>query len=129
MGDEAVNKKRILAVDDEVSFTNLVKLILESTGEYEVRIENSGKKAVSAAREFRPDLILLDIIMPDISGMEVASLLKEDSSLINTPVVFLTAIVTEKEVEAQKKLGEQVFIAKPIAANELIECIEKNIKK
>lgn len=66
-------EKKILIVDDEEDFTKLIKLNLERTGEYEVEIENGGLRGLAAAREFKPDLILLDILMPDMEGGEVAS--------------------------------------------------------
>jgi CheY-like chemotaxis protein len=74
-------KKRILMVDDEPALTRMVKLNLERTGNYEVRTENQGSKAIAAAKEFKPDLIFLDVMMPDMSGDEVAAQLKEDAQL------------------------------------------------
>lgn len=121
---------KILVVDDEVSFTNMVKLILERTGEFEVRVENKGTNTLSAAREFKPDLVLLDIVMPDISGSEAASQLKDAKDVKDIPIVFLTAVVTGEEVTSKRGLiGGQVFMAKPIGADELIDCIKKNIRK
>jgi CheY-like chemotaxis protein len=84
-------KKRVLLVDDEKSFTNLLKLNLEDTGNYEVRVENWAEDALKAAREFKPDIVLLDIIMPRMPGGNVAMQLKEDPALKDTPVIFLTA--------------------------------------
>src|SRR5919109_851520 len=66
-------KPRILIVDDEPAFTRLVKLALEQDGYYEVQEENHGRHALAAALEFRPDLVLLDVIMPDMGGAEVAA--------------------------------------------------------
>ena len=91
-------KKRILLVDDEKSFTNLLKLNLEETGSYEVRVENWAEDAYTAAKEFKPDLILLDIIMPRMPGGNVAAQIKEDTDLRNTPIVFLTAAVRKQQV-------------------------------
>jgi CheY-like chemotaxis protein len=67
-----MSKKRILLIDDDPSFTRLLKLNLEETGAYEVRTENRGTAALTAAREFKPDLILLDVVMPDMGGGDVA---------------------------------------------------------
>ena len=74
-------KKRILVVDDESALTRMVKLNLERTGNYEVRTENQGVKAIPAAMEFKPDLIFLDIMMPDMGGPEISAQLKEDPEL------------------------------------------------
>ena len=86
-----MTKKRILVVDDEKSLTILLKLNLEETGHYEVRTENWPEDAIQAAREFKPDLILLDIIMPRMPGGNIAALIDEDPELKGTPIVFLTA--------------------------------------
>ena len=89
-------KKRILVVDDEPEITFMVKLNLEQTGRYEVRTENLGRRAIEAAREFRPDLILLDVMMPDMLGSEIAEQLQADPKLRAIKFVFLTAMVTKE---------------------------------
>ena len=124
-----MSKKRILVVDDEPSITRLLKLNLEQTGKYEVREENFGAQAYDAAREFRPDLVLLDVMMPDMEGSDVAASLKEDPSLRKTPVVFLTAAVKKNEVASHRgHLGGLPFIAKPVELGQLVACIEKELR-
>src|SRR5262245_22432169 len=91
--------KRILIVDDDVSFTRLLKLNLEETNDYAVRVENWAEDALKAAREFRPDLVLLDVMMPGMVGGDVASALQADPDLKSTPIVFLTAAVTKQRVQ------------------------------
>ena len=119
-------KKRILVVDDEVALTRMVKLNLERTGDYEVRTENKGAMTVPAAREFKPDLILLDVMMPGMTGDEVAAQLKEDPLLSEIKFIFVTAIVTKSETEhTGSKIGGNVFLAKPVKAQELIDTIEQ----
>src|SRR5438132_8569108 len=98
-------KKRILIVDDEAGFTRLLKLTLERTGEYTVQEENDGTKAHETARRFRPDLILLDIVMPKIDGGDVASQLRADPMMKRTPIVFLTAIVSKQETQSGGLIG------------------------
>ena len=123
-------KKRILLVDDEKSFTNLLKLNLEETGNYEVRVENWAEDACAAAKEFKPDLVLLDIIMPRMPGGNVAAQLKEDPSLKDTPIVFLTAAVRKHQVEEnQGIICDFPCLAKPATVDMVIEAIEKNMKK
>src|SRR6266498_4689477 len=90
-------KKRILIIDDEASFARIVKLNLEKTGTFEVRVENKAAYAVPAAREFKPDLILLDVIMPSMDGGDVANQIKRDRNLKGTPIIFLTATVSKRE--------------------------------
>ena len=90
-----MSKKRILVVDDEAALTRMVKLNLERTGNYEVRTENSGPMAIPAALEFRPDLMLLDVMMPGMTGDEIAAQLREDPALSHIKFIFVTAIVTK----------------------------------
>ncbi|MDH3948235.1 MAG: response regulator [Gammaproteobacteria bacterium] len=119
-------KKRILVVDDEPALTRMVKLNLERTGNYEVRTENQGSMAVQAAREFKPDLIFLDVMMPDMSGDEVSAQLKEDEELSQIKFIFMTAIVTKDETESMgSNIGGNEFLAKPVKTDELIATIER----
>ncbi len=121
-------KKKILIVDDEESFGKLVKLNLEETGEYEVRAETKGMRAVPVAREFKPDFILLDVVMPDMDGGDVAQQLKTDKELKDIPVGFLTALVSEYEVTAKgDRIAGYPFIAKPVTVGQLISFIKNNI--
>jgi CheY-like chemotaxis protein len=119
-------KRRILLVDDEKSFTGLLKLNLEETGQYEVRVENWAEDALQAAREFQPHLILLDIIMPRLPGGNVAAQIKEDPQLKKTPIVFLTAAVRRHQVEENEGIiCDHPCLAKPSSAEEVIAAIEK----
>jgi len=119
-------KKRILLVDDEKSFTNLLKLNLEETGAYEVRVENWAEDACGAAREFKPDLVLLDIIMPRMPGGNVAAQIQKDPQLKDTPIVFLTAAVRPHQVEEHEGIiCDFPCLAKPASVEKVIEMIEK----
>ena len=119
-------KKRILLVDDEKSFTNLLKLNLEETGAYEVRVENWAEDACAAAREFKPHLVLLDIIMPRMPGGNVAAQIKKDPQLKDTPIVFLTAAVRPHQVEEHEGIiCDFPCLAKPASVEKVIEMIEK----
>ncbi len=123
-----MNKKRILIIDDEEGFCNLVKKNLEQAGEFEVYIATNGDDGIRSARNIRPDLILLDIIMPDMDGTDVASLIKNDKSIKNTPIVFLTAIVREEEASSQPSFTRGYsLLAKTVTVGELIACIKKNV--
>ena len=119
-------KKRILVVDDEPALTRMVKLNLERTGNYEVRTENQGSMAVQAAREFKPDLIFLDVMMPDMTGDEISAQLKEDEELSRIKFIFMTAIVTRDETESMgTNIGGHMFLAKPVKTDELLATIER----
>ena len=119
-------KKRVLVVDDEIGFTRLLKLTLEKAGKYEIRIENDGMKACAVAREFLPDIVFLDIVMPEIDGGDVAQQIRADAKLAKVPVVFLTALVAQRET--QKDIGGFPFLAKPVSTAALIACIEEKTK-
>ncbi len=120
--------KRLLLVDDEEPFTRLLKLNLEEGGEYEVRVENEGLQAIAAACEFEPDLILLDVIMPDADGGEVAARLRTHEKLRNVPIVFLTAAVSKQELAGPSgTIGGRVFVAKPVNKRDLLEIIEREL--
>jgi len=123
-------KKRILVVDDEPAITRMIKLNLEQTGRYEVRTENLGRSAIDAAREFRPDLILLDVMMPGMLGSEVAEQLRADPELRAIKFVFLTAVVTRaEELRSEGQIGGQTFVAKPISADKLCGVIEDQLRE
>jgi CheY-like chemotaxis protein len=121
-----MNKKRILVVDDEASITRLLKLNLEKTGRYEVREENTGAGACEAAAEFLPHLIIMDVMMPDMGGGEVASRLREDPALRRIPVVFLTAAVKKEELGGPEgRIGGRLYIAKPLDLKGVLNAIER----
>ncbi|MDO8730034.1 MAG: response regulator [Candidatus Omnitrophota bacterium] len=123
-------KKKILLIDDEPAFTRLLKMNLEKTGAYEVREEHVGSLGLAAAKEFKPDLVLLDVVMPDIDGGTVVSQIRCSEELKNTRVVFLTAVITQKEISTQSGMLNSVpCIAKPVSTEDLIACIEKYTKK
>src|SRR5689334_15994862 len=94
-------KKRILVVDDEPSITRLLKLNLEQTNDYVVRAEIDSERAIAAAEEFQPDLILLDVMMPGLDGGELASRFQANPKLKRVPIVFLTAATTKSEIYAR----------------------------
>jgi len=102
----------------------MIKLTLEQTGRYEVRTENLGIKAIEAAREFKPDLILLDVLMPGMLGSEIAEQLGKDPELRAIKFVFLTAVVSKSG-----QIGGHEFIAKPIGAEELCRFVEKKLSQ
>ena len=123
-------KKRILVVDDEPEFTNMLKLSLESQGYYEVREENDAENARAAARLFDPDVVLLDIMMPELEGSEVAAALKEDPVTRDVPVIFLTALVSQQDAPGGAcSSGGHTFLPKNIRVDKLIHCIEDTLTR
>ena len=123
-------KKRILVVDDDISITRLLKLNLEATHRFTVRTENDAKAALAAAEEFQPDLIFLDVLMPDLDGGQLASQFQASSKLKGVPIVFLTAAATKKEVYARGgKVGGLPFLAKPVDLSEVLACLNQHLSE
>ena len=119
--------RRILIVDNDADTTHLVKVLLERTGHYQVLEENDATKAHQSARNFRPDLILLDIVMPETDGGEVAAWIEADPELQITPIIFLTALVTRAETKSGLTIQGHPFLAKPVSIPELINAIEEHL--
>jgi CheY-like chemotaxis protein len=120
-------KRRILIVDDDRESTRLVKILLEKTGRYVVHEENDATKAHQSAQNFRPDAILLDILMPATDGGEVAAQIEADPELQRTPIIFLTALVTKPETKTGLHIQGRPSLAKPINIPELINEIEESL--
>jgi len=121
-------KTRILIVDDEAGITRLLKLLIEAKGRYEVRTEHSGLLALAAAREFSPDLILLDLMMPGMSGADVAANLRKDAALKSIPLVFLTGTI-QGEGPGRPPSPTQGYpcLVKPLNTNEVLQAIERTL--
>ena len=126
-GSPAQGKRRILIVDDDSNSTHLVKILLERSGPYLVLEENDPTKADQTAHNFKPDVILLDIVMPKIDGGELATQIEADSELRDTPIIFLTALVTHSETKSGLHIQGHPLVAKPISIPELIDAIEKHL--
>jgi putative two-component system response regulator len=118
-------KKRILIVDDEPEFTSMLRLTLERQGYYQVQEENSASAARQAARFFDPDLIILDVMMPEMDGSELAASLKEDRLLRDVPFLFMTALVDATECGDH---GGQTYLSKNVPIDRLIGCIEEKLQ-
>jgi len=123
-------KKKVLIIDDEENFCKLVKKNIEKTGEFEVHIATTGEDGVRSAMEIKPDLILLDVVMPGMDGADVLSLIRNDKNIKDTPIVFLTAIVREEEDNSQASFTRGYsLLAKTVTVGELMACIKKNVRK
>jgi len=119
-------KKKILVVDDDAAITKVIKLNLEYTGEYEVLTENSAPLAVTAVMNFKPDLIFLDIMMPEMSGNDIAMELRENDQSATVPIVFLTGIISRKDTDSMGSIiGGNRFLAKPVKTEDLFEVIRE----
>lgn len=119
------DKIKILIVDDDVSISQLVQATLAKTRLYEVRVENRSRQALAVVKEFRPDLILLDVDMPGMDGGEVARQIRADESVRATAIIFFTSLLSQSEAGQAlvERSGDQ-FLAKPIDPAVLIRSIE-----
>jgi CheY-like chemotaxis protein len=125
-----MNPKRILLVDDEPGITRSLKLTLEAAAGYEVHAENDSTRAIDAARDFHPQLILMDVLMPRLDGCDISARLHADPELKDTPIVFLTALAHNEDTGGHAVVaGSTVYLAKPVDAEELIKCIEQTLLK
>ena len=122
-------KIRVLLVDDEEDFTRLLRANLELTGRYDVQMINVPGQALSAARQFQPDLIVLDFLMPGMDGGEVATAIRADQSLQDTPILFLTAAVSNPNVDDWVNKISGPCLAEPITPDDLIAWIQIHLPK
>lgn len=117
---------RILVIDDEPGFTRMVKLHLEKAGAFEVRQVNNSTEALSQALDFSPDVILLDVVMPEADGGDVAIALRSNKKVKEIPILFISAMVSQKEaVDGMFYSGGERFLAKPVNMDVLVKCIQE----
>jgi len=121
-------KPRILVVDDERLITTMLKDILEANG-YEVLVAYDGQEGLRQARAWRPDLIILDIMMPKLDGFKVARLLKFDRNFQHIPIIMLTAKAGEQDAFISKMSGADVYLIKPVEPNQLLGKITALLEK
>jgi CheY-like chemotaxis protein len=120
-------RRKILLVDDEEDFCFFAKMFLERTGKYQVRTVHNGSEALRIVPSFIPDLILLDIVMPDMPGDEVAINLMNDPSTRDIPIVFLTALASQRlkdEASPVQNIGGRLFIGKPVSKDQLLKAVD-----
>ena len=117
--------KKILIIDDEEDLTFFVKANLELSGEYEVVIATRGKEGVKVAGRYRPDIILLDIMMPQMSGFEVLEHLKKNSATLSIPVIMLSAKGDNDSKLMASSLYNEEYIVKPVKIEDLKNRIEE----
>jgi len=123
-----MERKKVLIIDDEKNFTQVFKLNLEDLGEYEVWTENNSHRGLTVVREFKPDIIFLDVAMPGLEGPDILNQIKGEGLLKKTAVVFFTATVTPDEVHAQHGfIGGHPFLAKDCSVHEIVNCIKRSL--
>ena len=118
--------KKILIVDDEADVVEALETRLKAQN-YSVILARSGREALAKVKETRPDLIILDIMMPGMDGTEVGHVLKNDKSTKDTPIIFLTALQTKKDEEKGAEIGRDTVFAKPFEFHKLLAKIKQLI--
>lgn len=117
-----IQTAKVLVIDDEPEITDIVETFLTEAG-YVVTVENSSRNAAAKARQFKPDVVLLDIMMPDMDGYQTCQAIKQDPELANVPVIFLTGKDRTDDMGRSFKVGGDMFIKKPFSCERLLEII------
>ena len=122
---EGVEKDRILVVDDEPKIVDVIRSYLEHAG-YGVVTAGTGREALRTFEEFHPSLIVLDLMLPDLSGEEVCRTLRRSSAV---PVIMLTAKVEEEDILRGLKLGADDYVTKPFSPRQLVARVEAVLRR
>ncbi|MBB5352496.1 DNA-binding response OmpR family regulator [Haloferula luteola] len=122
---------RLLLIDDEPDFTALLKANLEAAGGFEVREVNDSAKAIDEIWSFKPDLCLIDVVMPGMDGGDVVAKIRQDSALATLPILMLTALVEENpdSDDGETLTGGLPFVSKTSDFERILACIEKHLEE
>ena len=121
------NKRRLLVVEDELDLAEMVKLRLKANG-YEVLIAYDGQAGLDLARQEKPDLIILDLMLPKIDGYKICRMLKFDEKYKHIPIIMFTARAQESDKKMGSDVGADAYITKPFDAQALLSKIKELIK-
>ena len=114
-------KKKLLIVDDDQDLVDLIQDGFERDGRFDIRTANNGFDAGMGVKEFRPDLVILDVMLPDINGKEVCQRVRSDSTLDDVQIICISGMVEADKVADLKAAGANDFVQKPFAVEKLIE--------
>ena len=122
---------RLLIIDDEPDFSALLKANLEEAGSFEVREVNDSSQAIETIWSFKPDLCLIDVVMPGMDGGDVVAKIREDPALATLPVMMLTALVEEnpESSDGETMTGGLAFVSKTSSFETILACIEKHLEE
>ena len=121
-------KSRIMVIDDEENYAYLLKIRLESAGNYEVMALCEVKDLINHIHAFRPEIILLDLLMPGIGGLDVCDMLNNDSVGATIPIIVISGLDKNTDKLKAFKFGVSDYFVKPVDNNKLIAAIEKELK-
>ena len=116
-------KKRLLIVDDDAEIVELMTDVLARDGRFDVRTASTGYDAGIMTQKFRPDLILLDYMLPDVNGNIVCKTIKQDPEFANTRIIIISGVINQTEIDDLMKAGAEAFVKKPFNITELIDRI------
>jgi len=125
--NESNEKPRILIVDNNSQFARNARLLLDQSGKYVACTVIDPRRALETARSFKPDLVLVDLIMPQLDGPEIAAQIESDWALHGVPIVFLTALITGEEASDGRRIYGHRIVAKPHDNAELLRIINENL--
>jgi two-component system, OmpR family, response regulator len=120
-------KSRILIVDNNSQFARTARLLLDQSGKYLACTVIDPRRALEVARSFKPDLVLLDLVMPQEDGPEVAAQLESDWALHGVPIVFLTSLITAEEAKDGRRVYGHRILPKPTSGSRLFELVEQSL--
>src|SRR6266566_3545784 len=123
--NEPNEKPRILIVDNSSQFARSARLLLAQSGKYVACTVIDPRRALETARSFKPDLVLVDLIMPQADGIEVAAQLEADWALHGVPIVFVTALITDEEAKDGRHVYGHRILPKPTSTTDLFELVEQ----
>lgn len=123
-----MGKKKILLVDDEKDLVKIVKFRLEAN-DYEVITACDGQEGLEKARKEKPDLIILDLMLPKMDGYKICGLLKKDSRFMRIPIIMFTAKAQEEDMKLGKEVGADAYIIKPFEPGVLLDKIKELTKQ
>ena len=114
-------KRKVLLVDDDVEIVEMIGKVLEEDGRFEVRIASNGFDAGMMVKEYRPDLIILDVMLPDINGKEVCHRVRADSTMEDVRIICISGMIEDDKIQELKLSGADDFLHKPFDIEELID--------
>jgi excisionase family DNA binding protein len=114
-------KRKVLLVDDDAELVELMNKVLEEDGRFEVRIASTGFDAGMMVKEYRPDIIVLDVMLPDINGKEVCHRVRADTSLEDVRILCISGMIEEDKIQELRLAGADKFLHKPFDVEELID--------
>jgi excisionase family DNA binding protein len=121
-------KRKALLVDDDIELVELIRDHLEADGRFEVRVANNGFEAGMMVKEYHPDVVVLDVMLPDINGKEVCQRIRGDASLSDVRVICISGMVEEDKISELLAAGANEFLQKPFELDHLVETMFRQLE-